>query len=78
MIENPLNSFIAGFVGGTFGSLIGHPFDTIKVRLQTQKYNNLKNCILKTYQKENIKGFYKGYLLLFILLAWSSHDKKPW
>lgn len=29
--------FVAGIVAGMGGLLVGHPFDTVKVRLQTQK-----------------------------------------
>ena len=50
---------------GIAGCLVGHPFDTLKVRLQTQSvhnpvYNGLLDCILKTLKWEGIGGFYKG------------------
>lgn len=32
---NPLKNFISGAFGGICSVFIGHPFDTIKVRLQT-------------------------------------------
>lgn len=46
-------------------TLIGHPFDTLKVRLQAQSianpvYNGLVDCFKKTVSKEGIKGLYKG------------------
>ncbi|XP_002736823.1 solute carrier family 25 member 45-like [Saccoglossus kowalevskii] len=57
--------FIAGLVGGGSGIIVGHPLDTIKVRLQAQsvatiKYNGVLDCIVKTFKRESIFGFYKG------------------
>ena len=50
--------------------LVGHPLDTIKVRLQTQnrllcsgeaqKYNSLSHCIKTTVREEGWRGFWKG------------------
>lgn len=33
---NPIEYFICGGFGGVVTCLVGHPFDTVKVRLQTQ------------------------------------------
>jgi len=58
-------------LGGTIGGMglvaLGHPFDTIKVRLQTQPmdnpiYKGLIDCAKKTMGGEGIAGFYKGVL----------------
>ncbi|KAJ9082957.1 Mitochondrial carrier protein ymc2 [Entomophthora muscae] len=60
---------IAGSVGGVFQVLAGQPFDTVKVRLQTQsvplkgelpKYNGPLDCVLKTFRNEGPAAFYKG------------------
>ncbi|CAG8654617.1 10741_t:CDS:2 [Ambispora gerdemannii] len=58
---------------GTFGGIvqvfIGQPFDTVKVRLQTQlipspgqkpRYSSLLDCVKKTRQQEGFTAFYKG------------------
>ena len=41
--EQLLNNFIAGSVGGTFGTVLNTPFDVVKTRIQNQtgvlKYN---------------------------------------
>lgn len=40
-----------------------HPFDTIKVRLQTSSRSQFKgplDCVLQTFKREGINGFYKG------------------
>ncbi|ODH13202.1 hypothetical protein ACO22_07501, partial [Paracoccidioides brasiliensis] len=42
---------------------VGHPFDTIKVRLQTTKPSHFKgplDCLLQTVGKEGIRALYKG------------------
>ncbi|KAI9205110.1 mitochondrial carrier domain-containing protein [Polychytrium aggregatum] len=57
--------FGAGVVGGTSGVLVGHPLDTIKVRLQSQaisghRYRNLMDCFATIIKEEKISGLYKG------------------
>ncbi|PWY75114.1 alpha-1,6 mannosyltransferase subunit [Aspergillus heteromorphus CBS 117.55] len=56
-----------GFVGGVFSGIaklsVGHPFDTVKVRLQTSTESHFRgpwDCVLQTVRKEGITGFYKG------------------
>ncbi|KAJ5816637.1 hypothetical protein N7447_008870 [Penicillium robsamsonii] len=56
-----------GFVAGVFSGIaklsVGHPFDTIKVRLQTSKdvqFRGPLDCTLQTLRKEGLQGFYKG------------------
>jgi len=56
---------MGGTIGGFGLCLVGHPFDTMKVRLQTQPfdnpmYNGLIDCAKKTMGNEGIGGFYKG------------------
>lgn len=56
-----------GFVAGVFSGIaklsVGHPFDTVKVRLQTSKDSHFKgplDCVLQTVRKEGVSGLYKG------------------
>ena len=42
-----IKSFIAGGVGGTCLVLVGHPFDTIKVRVQTSTTNESMGQVFK-------------------------------
>ncbi|KAJ1344639.1 hypothetical protein BSLG_000162 [Batrachochytrium salamandrivorans] len=49
------------------GSIGGMPFDTVKVRLQTQSieapsYTGVVDCASKTLKNEGLLGFYKGTL----------------
>jgi len=58
-----LRHFIAGSASGVALVLAGHPFDTIKVRLQTEQTGKFKgpiHCFLKTLREEGIRGLYKG------------------
>lgn len=59
-----LSSFAAGTAGGIAGLCIGHPFDTVKVRLQTpdrmSAYSGTLNCFKTIIKQERFKGLYKG------------------
>jgi hypothetical protein len=53
-------SFIAGTVSGTTKCLVGHPFDTIKTRMQTNPtFAGPLECLSKTLRLEGIRGLYK-------------------
>ncbi|KAL9651280.1 hypothetical protein ABK040_001233 [Willaertia magna] len=55
--------FVAGNFGGICGIIAGHPFDTIKVRIQTQpdKYGGrIYNSLYKIVKNEGARGLYKG------------------
>lgn len=70
------SDFLAGCIGGCAGVLVGHPFDTVKVRLQTQPtlnpmYKGTLDCFMQIIKKESVLGLYKGmasplYSLAFI------------
>lgn len=57
--------FIAGWLGGLVGVLVGQPFDTVKVNLQTQNaknplYKGTYHCIATIVKQEGIRGLYRG------------------
>jgi len=56
-----------GFVAGVFSGIaklsVGHPFDTIKVRLQTtnsSRFSGPLQCVLQTVRNEGFFALYKG------------------
>ena len=55
--------FVAGIFSGITKFTVGHPFDTVKVRLQTSSPAQFKgplDCVLQTVRREGILGLYKG------------------
>lgn len=58
--------FLAGSFAGAGLVLAGHPFDTIKVRLQNEgsigRFKGPVDCLLTTLREEKIRGVYKGAL----------------
>ncbi|RYH15211.1 solute carrier family 25 protein [archaeon] len=54
---------LAGTLGGITVTIIGHPFDTTKTRLQTAPpgfYSGTMDCVKKTVHWEGFYGFYSG------------------
>ncbi|TKA48788.1 hypothetical protein B0A55_13042 [Friedmanniomyces simplex] len=61
------NENYKGFVAGVFSGIaklsVGHPFDTIKVRLQTapkSQFSGPWDCVVQTIRHEGFNGIYKG------------------
>ena len=64
-LSDPLVNWLAGIMSGLGCAIVGHPFDTVKVRLQTQPtanpvYSGISDCLKQTWQKEGVGGFYRG------------------
>ncbi|CAI8503974.1 unnamed protein product [Hanseniaspora opuntiae] len=63
-MEEIIYELTASATAGMLGKLVEFPFDTIKVRLQTDNKGRFKStldCIKYTYKNEGFfKGFYKG------------------
>ncbi|KAJ4125014.1 hypothetical protein NW768_009355 [Fusarium equiseti] len=60
---NDYKGFIAGVFSGIAKLSVGHPFDTIKVRLQTTDSSRFKGplqCVSQTIRNEGFRGLYKG------------------
>jgi solute carrier family 25 carnitine/acylcarnitine transporter 20/29 len=62
--DQTVKELFAGSVGGITQVLTGQPFDTVKVRLQTQShlYKGVGDCVSKIIKQEGVYGFYKGTL----------------
>mmetsp|Transcript_10920 Transcript_10920/g.25689 ORF Transcript_10920/g.25689 Transcript_10920/m.25689 type:complete len:344 (-) Transcript_10920:206-1237(-) len=54
--------WVAGAAAGSAMTIIGHPFDTTKVRMQTstRAYTSTMNCVVVTCRTEGVLALYKG------------------
>jgi solute carrier family 25 carnitine/acylcarnitine transporter 20/29 len=74
-----VKSLLSGGFAGIATVLAGHPFDTIKVRLQTSnQYKGIMDCVRQTIARDGAKGLYKGMTSpligvtpMFMLSFWS-------
>jgi solute carrier family 25 (mitochondrial carnitine/acylcarnitine transporter), member 20/29 len=59
-----LRALVAGGVGGVCAVIVGHPFDLVKVRMQTAEkgvYNGAIDVVRKTIAREGLaRGLYAG------------------
>ncbi|KAL4757166.1 putative mitochondrial ornithine carrier protein AmcA/Ort1 [Aspergillus foveolatus] len=57
---------VFGSAAGMIGKVIEYPFDTVKVRLQSQpdhlplRYNGPLDCFRQSFQAEGLRGLYRG------------------
>lgn len=63
MLPSVVKDFIAGGVGGAMECLMGHPLDTVKVRLQMQcpkSTPGMTQTFLSIFKQEGFFGLYRG------------------
>ncbi|RCK59468.1 putative mitochondrial carrier C29A3.11c [Candida viswanathii] len=57
----PFRSTIIAYGASLFSTLVGLPFDAVKIRMQTHKqFTGYFDCFKKTYLKEGLAGFFRG------------------
>jgi len=67
-LPTPVQSFISGGAAATTLWLVSYPTDVVKNRMmaqpdvQNRKYQTVRECWVKIYQAEGIKGFYRGFI----------------
>lgn len=63
-VSDAFRDILYGGIAGAISKFIEHPFDTVKVRLQTQSielFPTTWSCVRHTYNEEGIfDGFYRG------------------
>jgi solute carrier family 25 carnitine/acylcarnitine transporter 20/29 len=62
-MTDALKGFLSGGAGGMSLVFVGHPLDTMKVRLQTAPkgtYSGMIDCFSQTIKADGIRGLYKG------------------
>lgn len=60
---NNTRNTLSGAASGVAKLVVGHPFDTVKVRLQTEttgRFGGPLDCIMKTVRNEGFTALYKG------------------
>lgn len=66
-----VRKFVAGYASGVSLVAVGHPFDTIKVRMQSEgakgRFNGVWDCLKTTVTKEGVGGLYKGAICSLVL-----------
>lgn len=66
LIGAPYRGIIAGLLSGASKVLLGHPFDTLKVRMQTDgnsgRFKGLRHCFRETVKNEGFRALYKGVI----------------
>jgi len=63
----------AGAVQASLVTVVGYPFDTVKVRMQSHTYRNAFECVRHTLAVEGVRGLYRGGTM-----PWLSHlVKRP-
>jgi ornithine carrier protein len=76
LLELAAKDIVCGSTAGMMSKLVEHPFDTIKVRLQTQSilmpqsnqeklFSGPLNCLQKTWRTEGIRGLYQVRKICF-------------
>lgn len=63
LVPDHIRGFMAGAFSGFAKCMVGHPFDTIKVRMQTStngRFSGPLDCLLQTVRKEGPLAVYKG------------------
>lgn len=64
--QEAIKDVVCGSVAGVVGKYIEYPFDTVKVRLQSQpdnvplRYTGPLDCFKKSLQKDGFVGIYRG------------------
>jgi solute carrier family 25 (mitochondrial carnitine/acylcarnitine transporter), member 20/29 len=52
---------LSGTMGGVAQVAVGHPLDTVRVRLQTSnRYAGMTECMMRTFREEGFRGLYRG------------------
>lgn len=71
-----MSSFLAGWCGGLLSLVVGHPFETVKVRLQGStldyrkvNYRNSVDCALQIFRTDGVRGFYRGISAPLLVLG---------
>ena len=76
-------TFTSGVIAGILASLVTHPPDVVKTKLQIdpKSYRNTIPTIVSIYKSNGIQGFYRGLILrltrrtLMAAMAWTVYEQ---
>ena len=70
-MPSQLACFVSGGVGGVALLIVGQPFDTLKVRMQTNPafYPTVSTTVRHMLTKEGTRAFYKGTSAMLPVIA---------
>ena len=75
-----LRGILSGTASGVTKMAVGHPFDTIKVRMQTEgghgRFSGSLDCLRQTLRNEGLRALYKGATPP--LVGWGLIDSLLW
>ena len=57
-----LKEYLAGTIGGAIGTTISHPFDTLRINLQTNPKLSILQATKNIYKSNGLLGFYRGII----------------
>jgi solute carrier family 25 carnitine/acylcarnitine transporter 20/29 len=57
-----VEQYLCGVAGGLGKVVTGHPFDTIKSRVQSGAFSNSKDALVQTIRQEGARAMYQGML----------------
>lgn len=62
----PVINFACGSLSGFVSTTLSHPFDVVRTRMVSQSepktYRNFRHAVTSLWEREALKGFYRGYL----------------
>jgi len=70
-----MKSFLSGGVGGICAVAVGHPFDLVKVRIQTASASaatsspSVFGMLKQLFATEGIRGLYRGVSAPFVAIS---------
>jgi solute carrier family 25 (mitochondrial carnitine/acylcarnitine transporter), member 20/29 len=59
-MERRHSPMVCGVVAGMTSQIVCHPIDTIRTRLQFDRFKGLRDCVGTTLRNEGARGLYKG------------------
>jgi hypothetical protein len=68
---NISHQIINGVAGGSLNAIVGHPFDTIRVRMQcvNSSYSSSRECVKTTIKTEGVRALFNGMVPSFLSMV---------